>query len=72
MTNTVTVSRGKARDVVYLAWSMLPGREWGPYSIAEAKRDLQVSALLTAQEARDLIFDALAAGKSTREIAEDR
>lgn len=62
---TVTVTRER-RDRFTVSFSALPGRTFGPWSFAETVRDLQVSALLTAREARDLVLDADASGITRR------
>lgn len=63
MTHTVTVTRKGTRFVS--TFSQLPGRTFGPWDLPEMIRDLQVSALLPALEARDLVLDAHAAGSAT-------
>lgn len=61
--STVTITR-KRRDRFVVTFSALPGRTFGPWNFAETVRDLRVSALLTAREARDLVLDADASGKA--------
>lgn len=62
---TVTVTRRRGR--YYSKFSALPGREFGPYSLDEIIRDLQVSAFLPAAAARDLVFDAAVTNSATTE-----
>lgn len=67
--DTVTVTRvGKTpgRYRYRLAFSKLPGREFGPYGFGEATRDLTISALLEPIDARNLVLDAAASGVATR------
>lgn len=66
--STVTVTKRGVRYVV--TFSALPGKAFGPWDLGEAIRDLRVSALLTAAEARDLVMDAAVAGSATREMGE--
>ena len=69
MTGTVTVTRqGKhrpGRNRFRLAFSVLPGQDFGPYDFAEAIHDLRVSALLGARTARDLVMCAAVNGSAT-------
>jgi hypothetical protein len=54
MTQTVTVARkGKGYLV---SFSALPGRTFGPWAFDEVVRDLQVSALLTPFQARNIVL----------------
>ena len=52
-----------------LAFSKLPGSEFGPYRFAEAITDLRVSALLSPIDARNLVMDATTEGTATRETS---
>lgn len=67
--HTVTVRRSprkrEGHQQVVLAFSKLPGQEFGPYPWPEAVTDLTVSALLTRPAARDLVLTALADGRAT-------
>lgn len=63
---TVTVTRKGKRFVS--TFSALPGREFGPWEFAEMVRDLRISALLEAAEARDLVLTAHADGSATSEM----
>ena len=65
--NTVTVTC-KRRDRFTVAFSQLGDREFGPWSLAETVRDLRISALLSAQDARDLVLTAATAGTATRAL----
>lgn len=69
---TITVTRHgrKGRkgvlDARYvLAFSRLPGREFGPYGYGEARGQIEVSALLDPAAARDLLITAWAEGTAT-------
>jgi hypothetical protein len=55
-------------DRYTVTFSRLPGRRFGPWNLAETKRDLQVSALLDGAEARDLVLDAASMGSATRRL----
>lgn len=60
---TVTVRKHGKRFTSQ--FSVLPGRTFGPWEMAEMIRDLTVSALLTPMQARDLVIDASAHGSAT-------
>lgn len=60
---SVTVSVRRKRFLVM--FSVLPGREFGPWVFDETVRDLTVSAMLTPQEARNLVLDAHTKGSAT-------
>lgn len=66
---TVTVATtGRKKDgfeAVRITFSALPGKEW-VYAWPEAVTDLRVSALLSPQDSRTLVIDALAKGSATR------
>jgi hypothetical protein len=47
-----------------LEFSRLPGQVFGPWDFAETVRDLQVSALLDALSARNLVLTASEAGSA--------
>lgn len=64
--NQVIVTRVGKR--FRLAFSRLPGRTFGPFSMAEAIKDLRVSALLSPADARDLVLDAAAKGRASRPV----
>ena len=64
---TVTVRKKGHRFVS--EFSALPGRTFGPWGMAEMIQDLQVSALLPALDARDLVFDAAVLGEATADTA---
>lgn len=66
--STVTVTR-KRKDRFVVSFSALPGRTFGPWDFVETVRDLRVSALLTALQARDLALEADASGTAQRELA---
>lgn len=53
-TVTVTFVRKRYR----LAFSKLPGQDFGPYDFAEAIGQLHVGALLSRLDARNLVMDA--------------
>lgn len=65
--STVTVTR-KPHGRFVMSFSALPGRTFGPWGFAETVRDLQVSALLSAREALNLVLDAAAEGKVDHEL----
>lgn len=66
MSNTVTVTKRGKRFVS--SFSALPGSEFGPWGFDEMIRDLRVSALLSAPEARDLVLVAFADGSATSPV----
>lgn len=64
---TVTVT---CRNSWYrLAFSRLPGQEFGPWRFAETVRDLRVSALLSPVDARSLVMEATTLGTATAQVA---
>jgi len=68
MTGTVTVRhlRGHAPRMsrYTIEFSQLPGQTFGPWDFAETIRDLRVSALMTAIDARNLVLTAHEAGEA--------
>lgn len=64
--DTVTVTRHGQRFKV--SFSRLPGRTFGPWDLAEAIRDLTISALLEPVDARDLVMEAGATGSAARPV----
>lgn len=58
------------KGMYYLEFSQLPGKQFGPFDRTEAIRDLTVSALLNAVDARTLVFDATTYGTSQRSVEE--
>lgn len=64
MANTVTVIC-KRMDRFTTTFSQLGDREFGPWDFPETVRDLRISALLSAQDARDLVLEAAANGSAT-------
>lgn len=62
---TVTVRKHGKRFVS--EFSVLPGKTFGPWDMPEMIRDLTISALLPAMDARNLVFDAAAKGSATTE-----
>ena len=62
---TVTVRKRGERFTS--EFSALPGRTFGPWDMPEMIRDLKISALLSAVDARNLVFDAAAQGSATAE-----
>ncbi len=72
----VTVTRkGKkkpagALDARYtVTFDTLPGKTFGPWDFAETRRDLTISALLSAPDARALVLDAWTADSASREVS---
>lgn len=63
MVKTVTVTLKGSQYVV--TFSALPDRTFGLWSFEEMVRELQVSALLSALAARDLVMDASVYGNAT-------
>lgn len=61
---TVTVTKKGKR--FRSSFSILPGKTFGPWDLAEMIRDLTISALLSPHEARGLVFDAATEGSATR------
>lgn len=66
-TSTVTVTYRNKR--YYLTFSRLPGKKFGPWTQAEAIRDLTVSALLDRLDARTLVMDAAQDGAATKALS---
>ena len=64
----MTVTVRKRGQKVTSEFSALPGRQFGPWTMAEMIRDLTVSALLTRLEARDLVLDAAVKGSATAAV----
>lgn len=64
MGDTVTVTF-KRTDHFTIAFSRLGDRQFGPWDFPETVRDLRISALLSAQDARDLVLEAAANGSAT-------
>lgn len=67
-TCSVTVTC-KRRDRFTVAFSQLGERQFGPWGLPETIRDLQVSALLSPQAARDLVLEASVKGSATVVLA---
>lgn len=63
MNDTVTVHWRDSR--FWVTFARLPGKEWGPWGLAETVRDLTVSALLAPMDARNLALDAVERGSAT-------
>ncbi|TLQ39204.1 hypothetical protein [Streptomyces marianii] len=62
-TPTVTVHGSNGRYTC--EFSALPGRTFGPWDLIETIQELKISALLSAREARDVVFDAAVNGTAT-------
>lgn len=69
MANTVTVTF-KGADRFTVAFSKLGNRQFGPWDFPETVRDLRISALLSAQDARDLVLASAKTGSATIALEE--
>jgi hypothetical protein len=60
---TVTVTCRRKRYT--LTHSKLPEQEFGPYSFADAIKELRIGALLSVLDARNLVMDAATSADRT-------